>query len=510
MAIRSDEIVSIIKNTIESFDAGAESRSIGTVVEVGDGIAQIYGLSGALSSELLEFPGGVMGMAMNLEEETVGAVILGNSTHIKEGDTVKTTGRVVEVPVGAALLGRVVDPLGRPLDDKGPIAATSTRPVERIAPGVITRQGVDTPVQTGIKAIDALIPIGRGQRELIIGDRQTGKSALAIDTIINQKGKGLVCIYVAIGQKLSTVAKVVAILEQHGAMEHTIVVVAGAEESAALQFLAPYAGCAMGEEVMETGVQIGDQLVKDALCVYDDLSKHAWAYREMSLLLRRPPGREAYPGDVFYVHSRLLERAARMSVANGGGSLTALPLIETQAGDISAYIPTNVISITDGQIFLETDLFNAGQRPALNIGVSVSRVGSAAQTKAMKKVAAPLKLDLAQYRSLAAFAQFASDLDKATRDQLTRGEKLSEVIKQPQYVPVPLERQVAILYVATIGLLDDIPTPRVKDFEAQFMRFLDTQRSEVMQKLATTKTLDDDTAAALKAAADEFRKSFLA
>jgi len=510
MAIRSDEIVSIIKSSIESFDADAESRSIGTVVEVGDGIAQIYGLSGALSSELLEFPGGVMGMAMNLEEETVGAVILGNVTEIKEGDTVKTTGRVVEVPVGAALLGRVVDPLGRPLDDKGPIAATSTRPVERIAPGVITRQSVDTPVQTGIKAIDALIPIGRGQRELIIGDRQTGKSAIAIDTIINQKGKGLVCIYVAIGQKLSTVAKVVAVLEQHGAMEHTIVVVAGAEESAALQFLAPYAGCAMGEEVMENGVSIGGQLVKDALCVYDDLSKHAWAYREMSLLLRRPPGREAYPGDVFYVHSRLLERAARMSAENGGGSLTALPLIETQAGDISAYIPTNVISITDGQIFLETDLFNAGQRPALNIGVSVSRVGSAAQTKAMKKVAAPLKLDLAQYRSLAAFAQFASDLDKATRDQLTRGEKLSEVIKQPQYVPVPLESQVAILYVATIGLLDDIPTPRVKEFEAQFTRYLDTEHSKVMKKIATSKDLDDDTAAALGAAAEEFRKTFLA
>jgi len=510
MAIRSDEIVSIIKNTIESFDASSESRSVGTVVQVGDGIAQIYGLSGALSSELLEFPGGVMGMALNLEEETVGAVILGNATGIKEGDTVKTTGRVVEVPVGVGLLGRVVDPLGRPLDDKGPIAATSTRPVERIAPGVITRQGVDTPVQTGIKAIDALIPIGRGQRELIIGDRQTGKSALAIDAIINQKGKGLVCIYVAIGQKLSTVAKVVAILEQHGAMEHTIVVVAGAEESAALQFLAPYAGCAMGEEVMENGVMIGGQLVKDSLCVYDDLSKHAWAYREMSLLLRRPPGREAYPGDVFYVHSRLLERAARMSNANGGGSLTALPIIETQAGDISAYIPTNVISITDGQIFLETDLFNAGQRPALNIGISVSRVGSAAQTKAMKKVAAPLKLDLAQYRSLAAFAQFASDLDKATRDQLTRGEKLSEVIKQPQYQPVPLERQVAILYIATKGLLDDIPTPRVKEFEIQFTNFLDTQRSDVMKKLSATKVLDDDTAAALEAAANEFRSTFLA
>jgi F-type H+-transporting ATPase subunit alpha len=510
MASRSDEIVSIIKDTIERFDAGAESRSIGTVVEVGDGIAQIYGLSGALSSELLEFPGGVMGMALNLEEETVGAVILGDPTHIKQGDTVKTTGRVVEVPVGAGLLGRVVDPLGRPLDDKGAIAHSSTRPVERIAPGVIARQAVDSAVQTGIKAIDALIPIGRGQRELIIGDRQTGKSALAIDTIINQKGKGLVCIYVAIGQKLSTVAKVVAVLEQHGAMEHTIVVVAGAEESAALQFLAPYSGCAMGEEVMENGVEIDGKLVKDSLCVYDDLSKHAWAYREMSLLLRRPPGREAYPGDVFYLHSRLLERAARMSDANGGGSLTALPLIETQAGDISAYIPTNVISITDGQIFLETDLFNSGQRPALNIGVSVSRVGSAAQTVAMKKVAAPLKLELAQYRSLAAFAQFASDLDKATRDQLTRGEKLSEVVKQPQYQPVPLERQVAILYVATKGLLDDIPTPRVRDFETQFTRFLDGEHADIMRKIAKTKTLDDDTAAALEAAANDFRKTFLA
>jgi F-type H+/Na+-transporting ATPase subunit alpha len=510
MAIRSDEIVSIIKNTIENFDQGAESRSVGTVVEVGDGIAQIYGLSGALSSELLEFPGGVMGMALNLEEETVGAVILGDPTEIKEGDTVKTTGRVVEVPVGPALVGRVVDPLGRPLDDKGPIAAARTRPVERIAPGVIARQGVDTPVQTGIKAIDALIPIGRGQRELIIGDRQTGKTALAIDTIINQTGKGLICIYVAIGQKLSTIAKTVAILEQHGAMAHTIVVCAGAEFPAALQYLAPYAGCAMGEEVMEVGVEIDGRLVKDALCVYDDLSKHAWAYREMSLLLRRPPGREAYPGDVFYLHSRLLERAARMSDENGGGSLTALPLIETQAGDISAYIPTNVISITDGQIFLETDLFNAGQRPALNIGISVSRVGSAAQTKAMKKVAAPLKLDLAQYRSLAAFAQFASDLDKATQDQLTRGEKLSEVIKQPQYQPVPLERQVAILYVATKGLLDDIPTLRVRDFEARFTRFLDTEHADVMKKIASTKILDDETAAALEAAANDFRKTFLA
>jgi F-type H+-transporting ATPase subunit alpha len=510
MAIRSDEIVSIIKNTIEKFDLGAQSSSVGTVVEVGDGIAQIYGLSGALSAELLEFPNGVMGMALNLEEETVGAVILGDAVEIKEGDQVRTTGRVVEVPVGSALVGRVVDPLGRPLDDKGPVATTRTRPAERIAPGVVTRQGVDTPVQTGIKAIDALIPIGRGQRELIIGDRQTGKTALAVDTIINQKGKGLVCIYVAIGQKLSTVAKTVAVLEQHGAMDHTIVVCAGAEYSAALQYLAPYAGCAMGEEVMEAGVPIDGKVVKDALCVYDDLSKHAWAYREVSLLLRRPPGREAYPGDVFYLHSRLLERAARMNEANGGGSLTALPIIETQAGDVSAYIPTNVISITDGQIFLETDLFNAGQRPALNIGISVSRVGSAAQTKAMKKVAAPLKLDLAQYRSLAAFAQFAADLDKATRDQLTRGEKLSEVVKQPQYQPVPVERQVAILYVATKGLLDDVPTSRVKEFEQQFYRYLDAEHGATMRKLGDTKVLDDDIAVELEAAANDFRKTFLA
>ena len=510
MTIRSDEIVTIIKNSIETFDQGAETRTVGTVVEVGDGIARIYGLSGALASELLEFPGGIMGMALNLEEETVGAVILGDATAIKEGDTVKTTGRVVEVPVGQALLGRVVDPLGRPLDDKGPIATTRTRPAERIAPGVITRQKVDTPVQTGIKAIDALIPIGRGQRELIIGDRQTGKSALAVDTIINQKGQGLVCISVAIGQKLSTVAKVVAVLEQHGAMDHTIVVVAGAEESAALQFLAPYAGCAMGEEIMEDGVTLGGRTVKDALCVYDDLSKHAWAYREMSLLLRRPPGREAYPGDVFYLHSRLLERAARMNDDNGGGTLTALPIIETQAGDVSAYIPTNVISITDGQIFLETDLFNAGQRPALNIGISVSRVGSAAQTKAMKKVAAPLKLDLAQFRSLAAFAQFASDLDKATRDQLVRGEKLSEVIKQPQYRPVPLEQQVAILYVATKGFLDDVPSPRVRDFDAQFIRHLEANYPPILRTIATSKDLDDKTAKELEKAVNEFRRTFLA
>jgi len=511
MAIRSDEIISIIKSAIDTFDETTETRNVGTVVEVGDGIAQIFGLEGALASELLEFPGGVMGMALNLEEETVGAVILGEGKAIKEGDTVKTTGRVVEVPAGTALLGRVVDPLGRPLDDKGPIAATTTRVVERIAPGVIVRQGVDTPVQTGIKAIDALIPIGRGQRELIIGDRQTGKTALALDTIINQKGKGLVCIYVAIGQKLSTVANTVATLEKYGAMEHTIVVVAGAEEPAPLQYLAPYAGVAMGEEVMENGVEVpGQGLVKDALCVYDDLSKHAWAYREMALLLRRPPGREAYPGDVFYLHSRLLERAARMSDAHGGGSLTALPIIETQAGDVSAYIPTNVISITDGQIFLETDLFNAGQRPALNIGISVSRVGSAAQTKAMKKVAGPLKLDLAQYRALAAFAQFASDLDKATRDQLTRGEKLSEVIKQPQYAPLSVEKQVAILYAATTGTLDDVPTPRVKEFEAQLYRFLEAERPAILAELGKTRTLTDELATALDEAIAAFRQGFLA
>src|SRR5215218_3506183 len=388
MAIRSDEIISIIKSQIEGFDGSTETRSVGTVVEVGDGIAQIYGLDAALASELLEFPNGVMGMALNLEEETVGAVILGDATAVKEGDQVRTTGNVVEVPVGQALLGRVVDPLGNPLDGKGEIPRTKTRPVERIAPGVITRKSVDTPVQTGIKAIDALIPIGRGQRELIIGDRQTGKTAIAIDAIINQKGKGLVCIYVAIGQKLSTVANTVAVLEQYGAMDHTIVVVAGAEDPAPLQYLAPYSGCAMGEEIMEVGVEINGRLVKDALVVYDDLSKHAWAYREMALLLRRPPGREAYPGDVFYLHSRLLERAARLNEENGGGSLTALPFIETQANDVSAYIPTNVISITDGQIFLETDLFNAGQRPALNIGISVSRVGGDAQVRAMKKVAA--------------------------------------------------------------------------------------------------------------------------
>jgi F-type H+-transporting ATPase subunit alpha len=510
MATRSEEITTIIKSAIDEFDAGVEMRSVGTVVEVGDGIAQVYGLEGALASELLEFPGGVMGMALNLEEETVGAVILGDYTNIKEGDTVKTTGNVVEVPVGVELIGRVVDPLGRPIDDKGPIKTTRTRPVERVAPGVIKRKSVDTPVQTGIKAIDALIPIGRGQRELIIGDRQTGKTAVAVDTIINQKGKGLICIYVAIGQKMSTVRKVVATLEQYGAMEHTIVVAAGAEDPAPLQYLAPYAGAAMGEEIMENGVDVGGTLIKDALCVYDDLTKHAWSYREMSLLLRRPPGREAYPGDVFYLHSRLLERAARLNEENGGGSLTALPMIETQAGDISAYIPTNVISITDGQLFLETDLFNAGQRPALNVGTSVSRVGSAAQTKAMRKVAGPLKLDLAQYRELAAFAQFASDLDKATRDQLTRGEKTSEVLKQPQYEPVPVERQVAILWVVTNGYLDDVPTARLRDFEKRFYTFLESERPDVLTTLADKPELTDEIVDKLKDATESFKQTFQA
>jgi F-type H+/Na+-transporting ATPase subunit alpha len=510
MAIRSDEITQIIKSAIDEFDSGVETRSVGTVVEVGDGIARIHGLDGALVSELLEFPGGVKGMALNLEEETVGAVILGDYTQIKEGDTVKTTGTVVEVPVGPALIGRVVDALGQPIDGKGPLEASATRPVERVAPGVITRQSVDTPVQTGIKAIDALIPIGRGQRELIIGDRQTGKTTVAIDTIINQKGKGLVCIYVAIGQKLSTVAKTVAVLEQFGAMEHTIVVVAGAEDPAPLQYLAPYSGAAMGEFVMEEGVEIAGQRTRDALCVYDDLTKHAWAYREMALLLRRPPGREAYPGDVFYLHSRLLERAARLNEDNGGGSLTALPIIETQANDVSAYIPTNVISITDGQIYLESDLFNSGQRPALNVGISVSRVGSAAQTGAMRKVAGPLKLDLAQYRELAAFAQFASDLDKATRDQLTRGERISEVIKQPQYSPLSVEQQVAILWVVTNGYLDDVPAAKVRDFEARFYRFLEAERPEVLAGLAEKLALDDDIVASLRSAAESFKETFTA
>jgi F-type H+-transporting ATPase subunit alpha len=498
MAIRSDEITSIIRSEIKGFDEGADISGVGTIVEVGDGIAQIYGLSGALASELLEFPNGIMGMAFNLEEETVGALILGDYTSLKEGDQVKTTGRVVEVPVGDALIGRVVNALGQPIDGKGAIKTKSTREVERIAPGVIVRQPVDTPVQTGIKAIDSMIPIGRGQRELIIGDRQTGKTALAIDTIINQTGQDLVCIYVAIGQKLSTVASVVAQLEEHGAMAHTIVVAASASDPAPIQFLAPYAGCAMGEEFLEAG--------RDALCIYDDLSKHAWAYRQVSLLMRRPPGREAYPGDIFYAHSRLLERAARMNKKNGGGSLTALPIIETQAGDVSAYIPTNVISITDGQIFLQTDLFNQGQRPAVNAGISVSRVGGNAQIRAMRQVSGKLRLDLAQYRDLAAFAQFASDLDKATRDQLTRGERLSEILKQPQFQPLAVEKQVVIIWCGTNGYLDDVPLPKIRDFETGLYRFLESNHPKVLPAIAKEKALSDALDAQLREVVVEYRR----
>jgi len=486
MAIRSDEITSIIRGELKGFEAGADVAGVGTIVEVGDGIAQIYGLSGALASELLEFPNGIMGMAFNLEEETVGALILGDYTSLKEGDQVKTTGRVVEVP------------LGQPIDGKGPIETKKTRPVERIAPGVIVRQPVDTPVQTGIKAIDSMIPIGRGQRELIIGDRQTGKTAIAIDTIINQKGQDLICIYVAIGQKQSTVAQVVAQLEERGAMDHTIVVSAAASDPAPLQFLAPYAGVAMGEEFLDNG--------RDALCVYDDLSKHAWAYRQVSLLMRRPPGREAYPGDIFYAHSRLLERAARLNKDSGGGSLTALPVIETQAGDVSAYIPTNVISITDGQIFLQTDLFNQGQRPAVNAGISVSRVGGNAQIKAMRQVSGRLRLDLAQYRELAAFAQFASDLDKATRDQLTRGEKLTATLRQPQFAPVPVEQQVAILWAATNGHLDDVETAKVGEFETEFTRFIESTNEGLLPAIAKEKALNDDLIGQLTKAVTDFKE----
>lgn len=501
MAIRAEEISSIIRQQIERFGEPISAVDVGTVIAVGDGIARIYGLAGAMASELLEFPKGVYGLALNLEEETVGAIILGDDREIKEGDIVRTTGRIVEVPVGEELIGRVVNALGQPVDDKGPINASKHRPVERIAPNVVTRMPVSTPVQTGIKAIDAMIPIGRGQRELIIGDRQTGKTAIAIDAIINQKNGDLVCIYVAIGQKTSKVAQVVATLEENGAMDHTIVVVSSASDPAALQYLAPYAGCAMGEEVMEQG--------GDALVIYDDLSKHAWAYRQISLLLRRPPGREAYPGDVFYLHSRLLERAAKMSTEYGGGSLTALPIIETLANDISAYIPTNVISITDGQIYLETDLFYAGIRPAVNVGLSVSRVGGAAQTKAMKQVAGKLRLDLAQFRELAAFAQFGTELDKATRAQLDRGARITEILKQPQYQPAPLEHQVMIIWAATIGYLDDVPLDKGKSFESAFLKFMDTVHPEVGQEIAARKVLEPETMERLKAAIIEFKQTMV-
>jgi len=495
----SSEITDIIKAQIQGFQGRAVSADVGTVVDIGDGIARVYGLAGCMASELLDFGKGVFGLAFNLEEDTVSAIILGEYTGIKEGDEVRTTGRIVECPVGDALVGRVVDPLGRPLDGKGPIATSASRPVDVVAPGVITRKNVDTPLQTGIKAIDAMIPIGRGQRELIIGDRQTGKTAVAIDTIINQKGTGVICIYVAIGQKESSVAKIVAALEERGAMDHTIVVVAGASDPATMQYLAPFAGCAMGEYFRDAG--------KDALVVYDDLSKHAWAYRQVSLLTRRPPGREAYPGDVFYLHSRLLERAARLNEENGGGSLTALPIIETQANDISAYIPTNVISITDGQIFLETDLFNQGIRPAINVGISVSRVGGDAQIRAMKTVAGRLKLDMAQYRELAAFAQFGSDLDKVTQAQLRRGERLTEILKQPQYEPVAVEKQVVIIFAGTNGYLDDVPTPRVRDFQRDLFRWLDGQGRTVAEAIVKEKKLTPEIEKDLRATLDEFKKT---
>ncbi len=501
MTTRGQDIVSVIKQQIEQFGGATTMVDIGTVIEVGDGIARIHGLTAAKYNELLQFPKGVMGIAMNLEEESVAAVILGDYTSIREGDEVRCTGRIAEVPVGAALIGRVVDPLGRPLDGKGAIKTDKTRPIERIAPNVAQRQPVRTPVQTGIKVVDSLVPIGRGQRELIIGDRSTGKTVLTLDTIINQKGGDLICIYVAIGQKASKVARLVATLEQYGAMEHTIVVAANAADSVALQYLAPYAGCAMGEEFMEQG--------KDALAVYDDLSKHAWAYRQLSLLLRRPPGREAYPGDVFYLHSRLLERAARYADEFGGGSLTALPIIETQAGDVSAYVPTNVISITDGQIYLESDLFNAGQRPALNVGLSVSRVGGSAQTKAMRQVAGRLRLDLSQYRALAAFAQFgASELDASTRAQLDRGQRTTEVLKQIQYTPMPVEKQVMILYCAVNGYLDDIPVTQLATFESNFHRSMEANHPEIGQTIAKTKELVTETEEKLKAAILEFKQSF--
>ena len=502
MTIRGQDIVSVLKQQIEQFGMAVTMVDVGTVIEVGDGIARIHGLAGAKYNELLQFPNEVMGIALNLEEDTVAAVILGDYSGIKEGDEVRSTGRIAEVPVGEALIGRVIDPQGRPLDGKGAIKTDKTRPLERVAPSVTLRKPVDTPVQTGIKAIDSMIPLGRGQRELIIGDRSTGKTAIALDTIINQKGGDLICIYVAIGQKTSKVARVVATLEAYGAMEHTIVVAADAADSVALQYLAPYAGCATGEEFMEQG--------RDALVIYDDLSKHAWAYRQLSLLLRRPPGREAYPGDVFYLHSRLLERAAKYDSEHGGGSLTALPIIETQAGDVAAYIPTNVISITDGQIYVETDLFNAGIRPALNVGLSVSRVGSAAQTKAMKQVAGRLRLELAQYRELAAFAQFGTtELDKTTRAQLERGQRLTEILKQSQYVPMSLEKQVMILYAAINGYLDDVAADKVTAFETDFHRFMEANHPGIGERIAGEKEITTETEEALKAAITEFKQGFL-
>ena len=499
MTISSEEISSLIKRRIKEFDVPILSADVGIVTEVGDGIAQVYGLQAAQSLEMLEFKGGVAGIALNLEEDSVGAIILGPYEDIKEGDQVRTTGKIIQVPVGEALIGRVVNGLGEPIDGKGPIATKEFAPVEKVAPGVVTRQPVDTPLQTGIKAIDSMIPIGRGQRELIIGDRQTGKTAIALDTIINQKGQGVICIYVAIGQRAATVAQVAATLEERGAMDYTIIVSATASDPAPLWYLAPYAGCSMGEYFRDKG--------GDALLVYDDLSKHAWAYRQISLLLRRPPGREAYPGDVFYLHSRLLERAARMNKDNGGGSLTALPIIETLAGDISAYIPTNVISITDGQIYLLTDLFYAGIRPAISTGLSVSRVGGAAQIKAIRQVAGRLRLDLSQYRELAAFAQFASDLDKRTRDQLERGKRMTELLKQGQYQPMAIPQQVIVLFAGTNGFTDDIPVEQVAAFEKELLRFLSSSHPEIAETIAKEKAISDATDKALRAAIEEFKKS---
>jgi F-type H+-transporting ATPase subunit alpha len=507
MAVGADQIEQILRSQIAGFDNLAATTNVGTVIDIGDGIAHVYGLQGALANELVEFSGitdpntgqPVMGIATNLAEDTVGVVVMGPYEDITEGTQVRTTGEIVRVPVGDGLIGRVVDPLGRPIDGKGPVNTTETRPVETLAPGVVIRSPVDTPVQTGIKAIDAMIPIGRGQRELILGDRQTGKTAIAIDTIMNQRGQNLLCIYVAIGQKESKVAAIAARLEAAGVMEWTTIVSASAFQSAALQWIAPYAGCAMGEHWMWQG--------KDVLVVYDDLSKHAWAYRQLSLLLRRPPGREAYPGDVFYLHSRLLERAAKMNDENGGGSLTALPLIETQAGDVSAYIPTNVISITDGQIYLESDLFYAGVRPAINVGLSVSRVGGAAQTKAINDVTKGLRTDLAQYRELAAFAQFGSDLDPATRARLERGQRATETLKQPEGEPVPLWAEIAILFALGEGMLDDVPVNRIQEFETGLRRYIESTHSDLVETLATGKKLTDEVRGALKSAIEEFKQS---
>ena len=500
MNLRPEEISSVIKEQIKQYAGQMEVSDVGTVIQVADGIARIHGLENAMQGELLEFPGDVFGMVLNLEEDNVGAVLLGDHKNINEGDTVKTTGRVVEVPVGDCMLGRVVNALGQPIDGKGPLHTDKFRQIERVASGVISRKSVDTPLQTGIKAIDSMIPIGRGQRELIIGDRQTGKTAIAIDTIINQKGKNVKCIYVAIGQKASTVAGIVKTLEEHGAFAYTTVVASTASELAPLQYIAPYAGCAIGEEWMENG--------DDVLVVYDDLSKHATAYRTLSLLLKRPPGREAYPGDVFYLHSRLLERAARLSDELGGGSLTALPIIETQAGDVSAYIPTNVISITDGQIYLETEAFNAGFRPAVNAGLSVSRVGGAAQIKAMKKIAAPIRVELAQYRELAAFAQFGSELDADTKEKLEQGERIKEVLKQPQYQPMPVEEQVMIIYAVTKKYLLDVPVKRIQEFEKGFFEFVNTKYADVPESIRETKQMSEEVEARLIKAIEEFKAQF--